>query len=279
VTKAGTRRFFVVGTAACTALFIALTVHSHYTIVTREHARLLGDEVRRGLAVWSAYNCENCHTLLGEGSYFAPDLTGIVEQRGRAYLQSFMADPSAFYSEEEHGRLMPTLGLSEQEIDDVIDFLAWVGRIDTNGWPPRPIRVTGLPTGMPGAGRSTATEAGSTAGTGSADDAVSQGRRIFNAQGCGACHSLEPGVTMVGPSLAGVARIAEERIVAPDYGGAADSPEAYLRESVLEPHAHIAPPSGRHATGAGRSYMPDTYSDTLEPQQVDALVAYLQTLR
>ncbi len=44
---------------------------------------------------------------------------------------------------------MPTLNLSDQEIDDVIAFLAWVSRIDTQGWPPRPILVRG--SAVPGA--------------------------------------------------------------------------------------------------------------------------------
>ena len=268
MTKAGTRRFFLIGTVVCTAIFIGLIVHSHRTVVAREHSQRLDDDVRRGLKVWGGYNCENCHTLLGEGSYFAPDLTQIVQQRGVPYLKAFMANPSAFYSEEEHGRLMPTLGLSEQEIDDVIAFLDWVSGIDTQGWPPRPIRVTGVPAQLPGAGSATA-------GT----DPVSRGRRVFDATGCGACHSLEPGVALVGPSLAGVARIAEERVREAGYGGEAKDAEAYLRESVLAPNAHLAPPVAKHATPQGLSFMPDIYSNTLEPQAIDDLVAYLRTLQ
>ncbi len=38
---------------------------------------------------------------------------------------------------------MPNLKLSSQEIDQVIAFLSWVGKIDNNGWPPRPILVSG----------------------------------------------------------------------------------------------------------------------------------------
>ncbi len=268
MTKADTRRFFVFGTLLCTAIFIGLTVHSHRTVVAREHSRTLNDEVRRGLRVWGGYNCENCHTLLGEGSYFAPDLTQIVAQRGVPYLQAFIADPSAFYSEEEHGRLMPTLGLSQQEIDDVIGFLAWVGGIDTQGWPPRPIRVSGVPTRLPGVQTDAA-----------AGDTVTQGRQTFDSAGCGACHSLEPGVLLVGPSLAGVARRAEERVREAEYTGAARDAEAYLRESIADPSAYIAAPAEKHATPQGLSYMPNVYSTTLDPQAADDLVAYLLTLQ
>lgn len=268
MTKADTRRFFVFGTLLCTAIFIGLTVHSHRTVVAREHSRTLNDEVRRGLLVWGGYNCENCHTLLGEGSYFAPDLTQIVAQRGAPYLQAFLADPSAFYSEEEHGRLMPTLGLSQQEIDDVIAFLAWVGGIDTQGWPPRPIRVSGVPTRLPGV--ETAAAAG---------DPVTQGRQTFDSAGCAACHSLEPGVLLVGPSLAGIASRAAERTAEADYEGSAKDAEQYVRESIFEPSAYIAAPAEKHATPQGLSYMPGIYKDTLDSQAADALVAYLLTLQ
>jgi nitric oxide reductase subunit C len=268
VTKASTRRFFFGGTILFTLVFIGLTIHTHTTIASRTHADRIDERVVRGLHVWARYNCENCHTLLGEGAYFAPDLTEIVAQRGRTYLSAFLANPAAFYSEERDGRLMPTLGLSEQEIADVLDFLAWVDGIDTNGWPPRPILVTGAaPRGLPGL--ETAADA---------SDPVARGQAVFNGAGaCASCHALAPGVALVGPSLAGVATRAGERPRDPAYGGAADSVEAYLRESILEPNRYLVP-GERYAAG-GRSFMPEMYGQTLAPGQIDDLVAYLATLR
>jgi nitric oxide reductase subunit C len=268
VTKATTRRFFFGGTILFTLVFIGLTLHTHSTIAARTHADQIDEQVVRGLHVWARNNCENCHTLLGEGAYYAPDLTEIVAQRGRTYLAAFLADPSKFYSEERDGRLMPTLGLSEQEISDVIDFLAWVDGIDTNGWPPRPILVAGAaPRGVPGI----------EAQADSADP-VQRGQAVFNGPGaCASCHSLAAGTTLVGPSLAGVATTAVNRILEPDYQGAADSTDAYLRESLLEPSRHLVP--GERYAAAGRSLMPDTFAKTLTAKQIDDLVAYLATLR
>lgn len=268
MTKATTRRFFFGGTVLFTLAFIGLTVQTHSTIATRTHADRIDEGVVRGLHVWERYNCENCHTLLGEGAYYAPDLTQIVAQRGRTYLAAFLANPSDFYSEERDRRLMPTLGLSKQEITDVLDFLAWVGGIDTNGWPPRPILVAGAaPRGIPGV------EAPS-----SSADPVSRGQAIFNgAGGCASCHALAPGTTLVGPSLAGVDSRAAERIHEPGYTGSAKSADAYLRESILEPSRYLVP-GARYSSG-GRSFMPDTFGQTLSPGQIDDLVAYLATLR
>jgi nitric oxide reductase subunit C len=269
MTKATTRRFFWGGTAVFTAVFVALTIQTHTTIARRTHADRLTPEVRRGLLVWGHFNCENCHTLLGEGAYFAPDLTQIVQQRGRAYLAQFLQDPSRFYSEERDGRLMPTLGLSGEEITDVIAFLDWVGNIDTNGWPPRPILVAGVAVrGLPGV-----------AGTEGDADPVVRGRALFNGSAaCASCHSIAPGLTLVGPSLDGVATRAAKRIAAPDYHGAAHDAQQYLRESVLEPSAYAVPDSPTFAA-AGRSLMPADYGQRLAPQQVDDLVAYLMTLQ
>ena len=100
-------------------------------------------EVIQGKDVWHKYNCINCHTLFGEGAYYAPDLTKITQHRGEAYLKAYMRDPSNFYDEQRHRRLMPTQNLSDKEIDDLIQFLDWVSNVDNQGWPPRPILVAG----------------------------------------------------------------------------------------------------------------------------------------
>jgi nitric oxide reductase subunit C len=266
LTKASTRRAFFLGTALFTAIFAGLTIHTHTTIAARMHSKALTPGVVRGLHVWGRFNCENCHTLLGEGAYFAPDLTQIVAQRGRPYLGAFLADPSRFYSEERDGRLMPTLGLTAAEIADVLDFLAWVGGIDTNGWPPRPILVSGVAArGLPGV-----------EGEAGAADPVSRGKAIFDGAGaCASCHARAGDSVLVGPSLEGVASRASQRIQAPDYHGSARDPAAYLRESVLDPSAYIVEP--RYAAGA-ISLMPAAVGATLGAEQVEDLVAYLSRL-
>src|SRR6478672_13457709 len=143
MTKRQTRLFFIVGTTVCAAIFVGLTIDSHLRFGALTHAENITPQVIAGKHVWHRNNCVNCHTLMGEGAYYAPDLTKITEQRGVPYLQAFLKDPSKFYSEARDRRLMPNLQLSSQEIDEVIAFLGWVAKIDNHGWPPRPLLVSG----------------------------------------------------------------------------------------------------------------------------------------
>jgi nitric oxide reductase subunit C len=273
MTKRAARLFFLVSTALSALIFAVLTVDSHRQFPKLTNAAAIDERVIAGKHAWHRHNCTNCHTLLGEGAYYAPDLTKIAQQRGPEYLRQFLKDPSRFYSEERDGRLMPTLNFREGEIDGLIAFLGWVSRIDTQGWPPRPILVRG--SAVPGAVLGAAPPQAAPA----SQDPVEVGRALYNATppGCAACHSIAPGVSIVGPTLAGMPATAEARIKSPDYRGQARSAAEYVRESILEPNAHVL--TGPTYSTAGRSLMPADYGQTLKPDQVDQIVAYLMTLR
>jgi nitric oxide reductase subunit C len=273
VTKRGARRFFVVSTLLSALLFTVLTIDSHRQFPKLTNAAAIDASVAAGKDVWHRQNCINCHTLLGEGAYYAPDLTQITRQRGAPYLREFLKDPSKFYSEERDGRVMPDLGLSDQDIEHVIAFLGWVSRIDTQGWPPRPILVRG--SAVPGV----AAALGVPGAQPASQDPVELGRAIYNATppGCAACHSVAPGVNIVGPTLAGLPATAAARIASPDYRGTAKDVAGYIRESIVDPNAHVL--TGPTYAAGGRSLMPPDYGQTLKPEQVDQIVAYLLTLR
>jgi cytochrome c2 len=82
---------------------------------------------------------------------------------------------------------------------------------------------------------------------------------------CSTCHSLTPGVGLVAPSLARIGRDAGSRVP----GQPASD---YLRESVVEPNAHIA-------LGFSANVMAASYGAQLSQQEVEDLVAYLLTLK
>jgi hypothetical protein len=84
------------------------------------------------------------------------------------------------------------------------------------------------------------------------------GRAVFQQGGCSACHTLDGIATgQVGPNLTGI-------------GSRHDA--AYIRESIVNPSAVIAPEC---PTGPCSDIMPKTFGTTFSPEQLDALVEFL----
>lgn len=142
LTKTGARNVFYGGSIFFFAIFVGLTAHSHYYIkTTSTDESTLSDGVARGKHVWEKNACINCHTLLGEGAYFAPELGNVWKRYGgvddpegaRETLKAWMA---AQPTGAEGRRQMPQFNLTEQELDDLADFLEWTSRIMTQDWPP-----------------------------------------------------------------------------------------------------------------------------------------------
>ncbi|MEO9101832.1 MAG: cytochrome c, partial [Burkholderiaceae bacterium] len=118
--KRQTRLFAIVSTAIAVVAFIGMTIDSHRQFDKLTNADKITTEVKLGQDVWHKNNCINCHTIFGEGAYYAPDLTKITKLRGEAYLTAYMRDPSKFYDEKRHRRLMPKQDLSEPDIVNLI---------------------------------------------------------------------------------------------------------------------------------------------------------------
>jgi nitric oxide reductase subunit C len=285
--KRQTRLFAIGATALAAVAFLGMTWDSHRQFDKLTNAQNITPAVAHGKDVWHKYNCINCHTLFGEGAYYAPDLTKITQHRGEAYLQAYMRDPSKFYDETRHRRLMPKQNLGEQEITDLIAFLDWISKVDNQGWPPRPILVTGA--SLPGTDLTASQQQDKALQGGSlppgarpvtADqDPIALGQALFRsvAPACTACHSVAPGVNMAGPSLAGVSARAQQHIGSADYKGTAKDAVGYIRESIEHPSAYLVP--GAMYSANGQSFMPATYGKDLKPEQIDQLVAYLATLK
>ena len=144
LTKTAARNIFYGGSAFFLIVYIGLTAHTHYYMVsTSTDTPGLTESVIQGKHVWETHSCINCHTLLGEGAYFAPELGNVwVRYGGRENPDGARAGLKAWMRAQPTGvpdlRQMPQFNLSDEELDALIDFLEWTSRIDTQGWPPTP---------------------------------------------------------------------------------------------------------------------------------------------
>lgn len=141
-TRAAARNIFYGGSAFFLVVFGALTVHSHvYMRRTSTDETKLTEGVIRGKRVWERHSCINCHSLLGEGAYFAPELGNVwVRYGGREDAEGARAALAAWMQSQPSGvpgrRQMPNFHLNDQDLADLIAFLEWTSAIDTQGWPP-----------------------------------------------------------------------------------------------------------------------------------------------
>ncbi len=109
------------------------------TVLSEEQAQAM---VSKGKMTVQAKNCMNCHTLLGNGAYYAPDLTKAWLDQGwgaeavrEQLMVNFLLDPEANARGYGTTRKMPDLDITEEEARAIIAFLKWMSAIDTNGFP------------------------------------------------------------------------------------------------------------------------------------------------
>ncbi len=98
--------------------------------------------VSSGKMTIQAKNCMNCHTLLGNGAYYAPDLTKAWLDQGwgselvrEQMMVRFLMDPKTNGRGYGTMRRMPNLNITEKEARGIVAFLKWMASIDTNGFP------------------------------------------------------------------------------------------------------------------------------------------------
>lgn len=140
LTKRMSRNMYIGGTVFSVLLLTGLTFDTVRQTPKRENRAELTENVAKGKMLWEKNNCVGCHTILGEGAYYAPELGNVFQRRGnsdvatfKGYLAGWMAAQPLASPER---RKMPQFNLTDKEIDAMADFLIWTSKIDTNNWPP-----------------------------------------------------------------------------------------------------------------------------------------------
>lgn len=196
------RNLFIFGSLFFFVIFIALTFDTMRSLDKR--APEITEEVNAGKMVWHKYDCIGCHTILGNGSYFAPDMTKTVERKPKGYLKKFLMDPRAVKTTAA----MPKLGITSQEADQLLAFLDWIAKVDTNDWPPKPILASAA---------------------GVASHGLSEGERIYQSQGCHNCHIVSGIGGTSGPDLSHVGSRRDKAWLIGHF----KAPDNYVRDSAM----------------------------------------------
>ena len=198
------RNLFIIGSLFFFLIFLALTYDTMGQLDKR--APVITEDVDAGKMVWQKYDCIGCHTIFGNGSYFAPDMTKVFDRKPKSYIKKFLMDPKAVKADAA----MPTLGVTSDEADKMIVFLEWISKVDTNDWPPKPILATAA---------------------GVSGRQLSAGQRIYQEQGCSACHTIHGIGGTSGPDLTAVGSKRDHDWL---FGHFKD-PEKYVKNSAMPP--------------------------------------------
>jgi nitric oxide reductase subunit C len=136
LSKSNARIFFLGGTVITFLVFIGLSWQTlSKEVPKRTHEENITSEVIAGKKLWEANNCMGCHSIMGEGAYYAPELTKVHERRGAPFMKAVLTSKAPW---APRGRKMVAYGFSDKDAQDLIAFLKWVGETDLNGFPPKP---------------------------------------------------------------------------------------------------------------------------------------------
>ena len=138
LSKKQARAFFLGGTLVTFLVFIGLTVYSCSVSQDQSNHENITESVVRGKKIWEENNCMGCHTILGEGAYYAPELTKVIDRlnlkydgQGEEVIKSILMSEVPW---QPNGRKMVAYSMTEQEAKDMIAFFEWIGEIDLNGF-------------------------------------------------------------------------------------------------------------------------------------------------
>lgn len=254
-----------------------------------EQRAILGGSTEQGALLYLG-NCSTCHGRSGEGvpgkgPNLNPDLFtkhfpqvkstlggfgGTVKDFIRLTVAAGRPIESAWAIEQGgYPQRMPTWGqayggpMTTQQVEDIVNFIV--------GWEADAGAAQVVQFDAAGSDIEKELPAGDAA----------RGEQLFAQQlkqasganaSCKACHSLQPGEILTGPSLAGVASRAAARV-------AGETAEQYIRASIQQPNAFLVQDDPKFVQASGKSAMPEGLGNLMSDQDLADLIAYLLTLQ
>ncbi len=168
-----------------------------------------------GETIFQEHGCAGCHGEAGAGTARVPAIAGLIAKHSDAQLTKLLQSPD---SKMQAGG-MPPLQAPAKEISDVVAYLRTLGPAATVQPVQAATEAAAPGQSQPGAVQTSATKpevaASAATATGSVAEKVpaaevntpsSQGRAVFVANGCAACHGVNAQGTHFAPSLIGITK-------------------------------------------------------------------------
>ena len=136
-TKGMARNIYYGGAVFFFLVLLGLTVDTVGGLPKTDNRQNLTEEVAAGKRLWEINNCVGCHSLMGEGAYFAPELQNVYTRFGEntdAIKAFIMSRPAEGIPGR---RSMPQFNFTDEELEQIAQFLKYVNGIQvTRNWPP-----------------------------------------------------------------------------------------------------------------------------------------------
>jgi nitric oxide reductase subunit C len=135
-TKSMARNIFYGGSTFFFLLLLALTFDTESSLHETDNRENITEQVSHGKRLWEENNCIGCHTLLGEGAYFAPELGNVYTRFGNSKEAIMGFIKSRPVDGIPGRRSMPQFNFTDEELNAVAEFLKYTSEINTQNWPP-----------------------------------------------------------------------------------------------------------------------------------------------
>ena len=136
-TKGMARNIYYGGAIFFFLALVGLTFDTVGGLPETDNRQNLTEEVAAGKRLWEINDCVGCHSLLGEGAYFAPELANVYTRFGENTdaIKAFMMSRPA---EGIPGRRsMPQFNFTDEELEQIAQFLKYTNGIKiARNWPP-----------------------------------------------------------------------------------------------------------------------------------------------
>ena len=136
-TKGMARNIYYGGAVFFFLVLVGLTVDTVNSLPKTDNSQNLTEQVAAGKRLWEINDCIGCHSLLGEGAYFAPELGNVYTRFGESteVIKTFIK------TRPKNGipgrRSMPQFNFSDEELEEIAQFLKYADGIKTaRNWPP-----------------------------------------------------------------------------------------------------------------------------------------------